>query len=369
VVLAVLLASNFRDSSDDVLPRDVLSRSLHRVEKEDSVRWRDVETWGGDGQQVLSVCEVAYNVPANRAAISCTTTTETTGGATDLLQKLRYIEGTTYLHRHATGKWARVGTGDQEFSEKAAPAQVLRMLQGAEVDRVGSEIVHGAEVTEYALRLSAPKKELGGARRAHVWIEANGLLRRLQFTEAYKDSPVTMGLDYTGYGEDIHVDEPTGSQLGTMGSEPTNDEIEAAYARCRGREFEPLQEPAVSSALRRHGYAVFQGLQQCVYAGDVPFTIDFGNTPFGSSDEETTRAQQITVREGIVVCELATTPREESSTSLETRTEKPDRANPAGVSEFTLANLTCSIFPVGPGAAAQTARLERTLSELEQSLR
>jgi hypothetical protein len=190
---------------------DLLSRSLDRVAKEHSVRWRDFEGWAADGKRVMSDCTVADDLAGHRAAISCTTTTTIAGAATELRQRFIVANGTIYLHRHATGTWSRIGTF---HPDARSPAHLLRKLQdnAAEVTRVDRGSIRGVSADKYEVRLKTPKRELGYAERVTVWIDRDNLLRLVEYEERPPvESPAYIQLLYFDYGAAIRVEEPAAS--------------------------------------------------------------------------------------------------------------------------------------------------------------
>jgi len=143
---------------------------------------------------------------------------------------------TYYLHggpfeQIAPGKWVKVKSTDPTFQlGQNDPSQMLQYLRAtSNVDEVGKDTVRGVDTTHYAARLQLDRvadKVSPDAARAlkqatktlgtkeiplDVWVDGDGLVRRVRMDWHPKGGSFVMALDLFDFG-DVHVDVPADSE-------------------------------------------------------------------------------------------------------------------------------------------------------------
>ena len=130
----------------------------------------------------------------------------------------------------AHGKWVLVKDNDPNFNlGQSDPAHMLQYLRAtSNVTEVGKDTVRGVSTTRYSARLQIDKvadRVSADAARAltqmtktlgtkeipmDVWVDADGLVRRVKLDWHPKDASFLMTLDLFDFG-DVHVDVPSKS--------------------------------------------------------------------------------------------------------------------------------------------------------------
>jgi hypothetical protein len=186
-----------------------------------------------------------------------------------------------------------------------------------------------------------------------VWVDADDLLRRLRFEEDDPDENwhATTTIDFFDFGAPVEIDPP-----------PAGDvlDLDAAITPCVGGETGPLGEEAVSEALRAGGFSVFRDERGCGGAEDI--AIELTNLLFDGPHENIEEHDEVTAREGHVLCSLRHRPIYGTGTKI-------DRRADGRATRFVLENLECSIYPDGDHAEAQVRSLEEALHSLQSELR
>jgi hypothetical protein len=139
--------------------------------------------------------------------------------------KAYYLRGGPF-EQFAPGKWVKVKSDDPTFNlGQNDPSQMLEYLRAtSNVDEVGKDTVHGVDTTHYSARLQLDKvadrvstdaaKALKQATKTlgtkelpmDVWVDANGLVRRVKMDWHPKGGSLVMSLDLFDFGDvNIHV--------------------------------------------------------------------------------------------------------------------------------------------------------------------
>ena len=140
-----------------------------------------------------------------------------------------YLRGDAF-DQFAHGKWVRIKDNDPNFElGQSDPSQMLRYLRAtSNVKEVGKESIRGVETTRYAARLQVDKvadrvspeaaralrqmtKTLGTKQiPMDVWVDSDGLVRRVKLDWHPKSATFVMALDLFDFG-DVNVDVPQSS--------------------------------------------------------------------------------------------------------------------------------------------------------------
>lgn len=164
------------------------------------------------------------------------------GGAGNVKFDVVSANDTYYLHggpfqQIAPGKWVKVKSTDKAFQlGQNDPSQMLQYLRAtSNVDEVGKDTVRGVETTHYAARLQLDRvadkvspeaasalkqatKTLGTKEiPLDVWVDRDGLVRRIKMDWHPKGGSLVMGLDLFDFG-DVHVDVPADSDTVDLSS-------------------------------------------------------------------------------------------------------------------------------------------------------
>jgi outer membrane lipoprotein-sorting protein len=107
----------------------------------------------------------------------------------------------------AQGKWVRVKADDSSFNLGTAdPAKLLEYLRStSKVEKRGTATVRGVRTTHYVARIQP--KQLKKAVPVDVWVDENGLVRRL----SVHLQQVNASLDLFDFG-DVNIDVPADSE-------------------------------------------------------------------------------------------------------------------------------------------------------------
>jgi hypothetical protein len=164
------------------------------------------------------------------------------GGTGDAKFDVVSSNNTYYLHggpfeQIAPGKWVKVKSTDKAFQlGQNDPSQMLQYLRAtSNVDEVGKDTVRGVDTTHYAARLQLDRvadKVSPEAARAlkqatktlgtkeiplDVWVDADGLVRRMKMDWHPNGGTLVMALDLFDFG-DVHVDVPADSETVDLSS-------------------------------------------------------------------------------------------------------------------------------------------------------
>ena len=143
--------------------------------------------------------------------------------------KTYYLRGGPF-EQLARGKWVKVKSNDPTFNlGQNDPSQMLEYLRAtSNVDEVGKDTVRGVETTHYSARLQLDKvadrvstdaanalkqatKTLGTKEiPMDVWVDGNGLVRRVKMDWHPKGGSLVMSLDLFDFG-DVSIDVPASS--------------------------------------------------------------------------------------------------------------------------------------------------------------
>jgi len=140
-----------------------------------------------------------------------------------------YLRGGPF-EQVAPGKWVKVKSTDPSFNlGQNDPSQMLQYLRAtSNVDEVGSDAVRGVDTKHYAARLQLDKvadrvspeaaralkqatKTLGTKEiPMDVWVDGDGLVRRIKMDWHPKGATFVMSLDLFDFG-DVTIDTPKDS--------------------------------------------------------------------------------------------------------------------------------------------------------------
>jgi hypothetical protein len=140
-----------------------------------------------------------------------------------------FLRGAVF-DQFAHGKWILVKSNDSNFDlGQSDPARMLQYLRAtSDVTDVGKDTVRGVSTTHYSARLQIDKvadRVSADAARAlrqmtktlgtkeipmDVWVDADGLVRRVKLDWHPKDASFLMTLDLFDFG-DVHIDVPSKS--------------------------------------------------------------------------------------------------------------------------------------------------------------
>jgi hypothetical protein len=312
------------------------------------------------------VCEGAVDYENDRARMICDlgalgrTETITMGRANYERAEGGPFEDST---RADDKRWTKHTVNDDvdELTDIDPSRQLALLRSGARrTEEIGGDQIRGVPTLHYRLGVEASKvgltRERQGMRELQsidVWVDADDLLRRLRFEEDDPDENwhATTTIDFFDFGAPVEIDPP-----------PAGDvlDLDAAITPCVGGETGPLGEEAVSEALRAGGFSVFRDERGCGGAEDI--AIELTNLLFDGPHENIEEHDEVTAREGHVLCSLRHRPIYGTGTKI-------DRRADGRATRFVLENLECSIYPDGDHAEAQVRSLEEALHSLQSELR
>jgi hypothetical protein len=154
---------------------------------------------------------------------------------TPLTVDLVYTREATYVRRPPADRWKRASRDDPNASPLPDdPTQGFAFLSGGSrrVLELGREVVRGARTAHYRVELEvAPIAERSSAavRRAieedgrrvvpvDVWIDAEGLIRRLRWDNRFgvgdTSARIVVTTEYFDFGADVTIEVPTPEQVG-----------------------------------------------------------------------------------------------------------------------------------------------------------
>jgi hypothetical protein len=147
----------------------------------------------------------------------------------------------------------------------------------------------------------------------------------------------------------------------------------AAIPSCEGGRAEPISTQRLRQTLRQHSFTVEPvGRDATCGAGDGPKTLAvLSNVRFDGPFENLDQSDEITEREGMIICGVRSHPFPGQRNTLGKDLDAPP-ASPifnGKKAEFFLANVECAVYPQGGRSGQQVANLDQAMSELEGSLR
>jgi hypothetical protein len=178
-----------------------------------------------------------------------------------------YMRGNVLGFLGVSDKWVRT-TGDESLGEELSPQTLLAMLRDASqsTERLGEEEIRGVDTVGYRLVVECEQAELldcdGQTSPVDVWIDGDGLVRRISVSEA-STSPFTF--EFYDFGAEVSIEAPAAADVVEVGQL-------AQPEPCRMADGSPLTGAQVSTALRGHGLDV-SAVDECVGEAVAVFTI------------------------------------------------------------------------------------------------
>ena len=133
------------------------------------------------------------------------------------------------------GKSAGIDPSKAMSGSQLTPTDMLSMLksEGAKVQKVGSATIDVVSTTRYRVKIDMAKalqskgisspmlKDFASKMKTateSVWIDKDGLVRRIQFAYAVPQAPVHMAMrmDFSDYGAHVTIAAPPSSQVFDM---------------------------------------------------------------------------------------------------------------------------------------------------------
>lgn len=217
---------------------------------------------------------------------------------------------------------------------------VLDMLRAGspETRRVGEATVRGVTTVRYSLDAYCrrPGVECRGATaRMDVWIDENGLIRRVWF----RASPDEGTIELYDFGLPVSIERPAAADV-------VDIDEQLRPRPCASDFGEPIRARQAVEAVRRHGFSVSNSDLICDAS-----SAQFDNARSGSR------------REGFVTCYVFAAAPTGAPTSV--RREVSD----GEVTGFALANIECPFIPNIPKGETTVERLEAAFNDLEGQIR
>jgi hypothetical protein len=249
------------------------------------------------------------------------------------------------------------GTDEARDSETDAtnPAAELRMLRVVSADfrDVGEEDIRGLAATHYRGSMNVGAVE----GTWDVWV-AEGLIRRTRFTDP--DGSFVSTTEYYDFGVQARIEAPPAHLV--------DDETETLLPspeKCRGP-GEPISIDLAVKTLRKHGFTVFRDSNSASCGGrsrDEHILTDLTNVLFSGPHENIESHDEITKREGHLICTVRRRPIYGGGGRVQDRTEPGEEAS------LILANLECGLYPEDAGdRATYEKRLREALRKLQAAL-
>ena len=299
-----------------------------------------IEVSGTDSQNGASLaCRGEADYADGRLALDCDWGT---AGTLEVVGvgNVTYMRGDTLGSAGAGSKWLRLADSDEGGAAALSPRRLLSMLRAAstETERVGAEVVRGADTVHYRLEVDCEQAELhdcdGPTAPVDVWIAEDGLVRRI--VEAESDD---VTVEFYDFGVDVAIAAPPAGQVVDA------DNFEPRSCKGGGA---PIAAGMVVRALRGVGLESQQG-RECV-GGTVA-------TVAGAEAETGGQAWYF-------VCYLSESP------PMTAGTAPVVHSGTHGV-QLRLANLGCNVYAAAGGAPSEenVERLREAFDDLARRIR
>lgn len=139
---------------------------------------------------------------------------------------------------------------------------------------------------------------------------------------------------------------------------PLPDEVDGERSPdCQDGPTEPLTKGQVVPVLRDHGFSVYPDPYTCAGATDI--MIDLSNILFFGPNANEEQHDEITAREGHLICSLRTSPIYGDTNDVQEFERSAEKV------KLVLANLECTLYPEQD---AQVERLDEAFAALEAEL-
>jgi hypothetical protein len=300
-----------------------------------------IEMSGTESQSGASLeCRGEADYAGARLALDCD------WGTTGMLEligigNVTYMRGDTLGIAGAGSKWLELRDVDESAAAALSPRRLLSMLRDAstETQRVGEEVVRGADTVHYRLEVDCELAELhdckGPTTPVDVWIAEDGLVRRIAL-EAESDE---VTVEFYDFGMDVAIVAPPPDQVVDV------DDFEPRSCKGGGS---PIDAGMVVGALRDAGLESERG-RECV-GGTV-------QTVGGAHAEDGGPAV-------FFMCYLSESPPQNAGTATSVL------SSATGV-QLRLANLSCNVYAAGGGApsAENVDRLRAAFDDLARRIR
>jgi len=238
LLLALPLAACGGTATSDVTPLDPVAQAADKTTDVAGAHFRMSARIAGQGETLAfsGPGEIADHGKQMHMQLSLPDSMLGAGGTGNTKLDVVSASNTYYLHggpfeQIAPGKWVKVKSTDPTFQlGQNDPSQMLQYLRAtSNVDEVGKDTVRGVDTTHYAARLQLDRvadKVSPDAARAlkqatktlgtkeiplDVWVDGDGLVRRVRMDWHPKGGSFVMALDLFDFG-DVHVDVPADSE-------------------------------------------------------------------------------------------------------------------------------------------------------------
>jgi hypothetical protein len=131
---------------------------------------------------------------------------------------------------------------------------------------------------------------------------------------------------------------------------------------------EPVTIEEALSTLRAHSFTVFVEEESELCGGSLAEEA-IGNVVESGPNRNVSDFEEISKREGMLLCTLRPEPLGDSKLYVDTDAPPASPIFSGDKAEFGLANFECTLYPEGDGKAEQVARLHDAFRELERGLR
>ena len=238
LLLALPLAACGGTGASDVVSLDPVAQAADKTTNVAGAHFQMSARIGGHGETLAfdGPGEIADHGKRVHMQLSLPASMLGAGGNGTARLDVVSANNTYYLHggpfeQIAPGKWVKVKSTDPSFQlGQNDPSQMLQYLRAtSNVDDVGKDTVRGVDTTHYAARVQLDKvadKVSPDAARAlkqaartlgtkeiplDVWVDGDGLVRRVKMNWHPKGGSLVMALDLFDFG-DVHVDVPPDSE-------------------------------------------------------------------------------------------------------------------------------------------------------------
>ena len=227
-----------------------LARASERTTETGSFR-AEIRVDGVDAGETFAMrCDAAFDLEGKRAQITCESSPEIRGGWEAI-----YVGDYEYYKVPGEGGWHATQTssgGDSPFGDDVSPEGLLETLRAAssETERIGEEEVRGDATVRYRMTVRCEEsgfcsEETG---QVDVWIDDDGLVRRLQIQE----TGTTNAVELFDFGATLDIEPPPADRV-------TKDPPQSDPQPCLPGDERPIRVQQAIDVLGRHGFEMERG--------------------------------------------------------------------------------------------------------------
>jgi hypothetical protein len=319
-----------------------LAKAVERTEATGSSRIEVRGLTTDNGERVAIQCDGTADYADKQLRFAC----NRGFGETIVIGDTMYVTGDAFGVQ--VGKrWVKLSLDEDDTIRDFSPEKLLGMLREAslETERVGEEDVRGEPTVRYRLTVNCEQADVGCSGTAapvDVWIDDDGLVRRIQLED--NGDPAT--IEFFDFGAEVDIEPPPADQVTDESFLGTGGMTSRPDVACTNDEAMPISEAKALAALQRHGFTVSSDEQGCF--GEVAAVLENRSEDLG--------------REGHVSCFVY----------LKPPPDAPGRTVRDGVdggdAELLLANLECMILADSPNAEEKIHPLEAAFQDLLRAI-